>query len=143
MALGVLVVTQSPASAHLVGCTLNANNPHISSGLGVVAKANANCTHQHQRLEINPALYRCDYDPGDGRPSENWIFDNCDLVRHEFHSWEPAIANNKYVGQVPAPGSSPVLAAGNYVLDAVFATKQNGVVTGAIGMTSQVVYLNP
>lgn len=77
------------------------------------------------------------------RPSENWIFDNCDFVRWAFHNWSPALAGTLYTGQVPAPGTTPVLASGYYVQDTVFATKNDGVITGSIGKTSEVVWLAP
>lgn len=131
-------------SGPVVGCEMKANDPHVSSsGKGIDAKSTATCKHRHKKLEINPALYKCDHGKRNGRrPSENWIFDNCDFVAWAFHSWSPQLASRKYTGQVPRKGGEEVHGKGWYVQDTVFATHYAGGKVLASGRTSHVVYLN-
>lgn len=140
---GLLSAVQVPASAHLDNCVLRANAPHLGAGgTGIDAKSTMNCTHGHDKIEINPALWKCDRSPGDGvHPSENWIFDNCDPVEWAFHSWTNTVANTKYTGMVPEPGAPEIHGRGWYVNDTVFATHNNGNLR-AIGKTSTVEFLD-
>ena len=58
-------------------------------------------------------------------------------------SWKPAIAGTLYTGQAPRPDATPIKKSGYYVQDTVFATSQDGVITGSIGKTSEVTWLAP
>jgi hypothetical protein len=146
IAVAAVVATQGPASAHLSGCTLNAQNPHISYNehavsLGIVAKSTMKCDHYHDGGEINLTLYRCDYKPS-SKPDENWIFDNCDFVDWVFHKISPLKKGQSYTRQIPTAGSGKYIhGKGYYVNDTVFVTHNNGN-TDSIGRNSYVVYVD-
>lgn len=132
-----------PATGPVTGCVLKVNNPHLSAtaGAGIDAKSTMTCDAGYGKSEVNPSLYRCDVGHGDTVPSENWIFDNCDLVAWNFTAHAPSVAGKLYTAQAPKPGSGTyVHGSGWYVQDTVFYTQNPGV-GYATGKSSRVVYI--
>jgi hypothetical protein len=136
----LIAIPGSPAQAHLAGCELHANNPHpSSSGKGIVAKSSMNCDHPHDNGQINLTLYKCDRGR-ESKPDENWIFDNCTLVRWSFNHISPVSQNKTYVRQVPKPGEAEAHGSGYFVNDTVFCAGKAP--ENCTGRNSFVVFLN-
>lgn len=121
----IFVVVPSPTSAHWDGCATQANNVHISTGKGLVAKSSLDCGHGHDSARIDILLLKCEGGAGATPPSQAWVDENCFPIYDASHDITP-VGTGKYVRQLPKPGGPELNGRGWWLNETFFTIKDNG-----------------
>lgn len=121
----IFVVVPSPTPAHWDGCATQANDVHISTGKGLVAKSSLDCGHGHDSATIDILLLSCDSGAGATPPSQAWVDEHCFPISNADHDISP-VGTGKYVRQLPKPGDPELSGRGWWLNESFFSVKKNG-----------------